>query len=356
MRSWLTLSIAALVSILFSACDSGGDGDRSATPSPSSSIAPGSAPVGPARSLLYLDGSDLRTFDLANGNDRFLARAPSTDATATPNGDRIAYVVSSTPVSSDEDFIASPELQIADVSSGSMSDAGPGFSPMWNPDGSRLGALVPAEARGCEGETCLGTVSAAVIDPATGVRTTVVEPGRMSLLGWWGDRLLVGLQDPPSVIAASLDGSVERLSLVPNEVWGPAPNGESLLVIYEDSAGFARPDSATDDPVPLDGLVLGEGAWAPDSGAVAAVGLGRRGQQLVLIGPQDGRPQPVAGSAGAQGQIVWAPDSGSFVFARSTGGRGLRLEAVHCKVESEPECSPPLFSWGRGVRLLALVP
>ncbi len=357
MRSWLTFSNAALVLVLFLSCDSGG-GDRPAAPStrPSSSLVSTPAAKGPARSLLYLDGNDLRTFDLATGRDRFLAQAPSTDATATPDGDRIAYVVSSSPGPTDEDFIAVPELQIADVSSGALSDAGAGFSPMWSPDGSRLAALVPAEARGCEGETCLGTVSAAVIEPATGDRTTVVEPGRMSLLGWWGDRLLIGLQDPPSVIASSVDGSLERLDFVPNEVWGPAPNGDSLLVVDEDSARFARPDSpAIADSVPLDGLMLGEGAWAPNSSEVAAVGLGRGGSQIVLLGPHDGRPRPVARSGGAQGQIVWAPDSGSFVFARSIGGRGLRLQALHCRMRNEVACSP-LFSWGRGVRLLALVP
>ena len=285
MRYRLNVARAALVAVLLVSCSPVDDGD-SVAPLPGPLAPTTSTPVedGPAQSLLYLDGRDLRSFDLTTGRDRLLGRAPSTDAVAAPDGRHIAYVASSSPAPDDEDFIAAPELRIGEVVSGNSSTVGPGYSPLWSPDGTRLAALVPADVRTCEGEACLGTVSAAMIDPVTGARTTVVEPGRMSLLGWWGDRLLVGLQDPPSVIAAAMDGSHERLDLVPNELWGPSPDGEALLVVDEDSAGFRRSEDAGDaGSVALDGLVLGEGAWAPDSSAVAAVGLGPGRSELVLL-------------------------------------------------------------------------
>ena len=356
MRCRRTITCASLVSLLLLSC-SPRDSDRSAVPPATPSTPTASNPAGelPARSLLYLDGRDLRSFELKTGRDRLLGRAPSTDAEVSPDGTHVAYVVASSPTPGDEDFIASPELRVVEVTTGKSSTVGPGFSPLWSPDGTLLAALVPADDRNCEGETCLGTVAAAVFDPDSGERTAVAGPGQMSLLGWWGERLLVGLQDPPAAVAASVDGSVERLGLVPNEVWGPAPDGGSIFVINGDSAHFEVPESSDEaEAVPLEGLVLGEGAWAPDSETVAAVGLRARGSELVLVEPQMPGLQPVPDSEGAQGQVVWAPDSASFVFTRSIGGRDLRLEAVHCTRSEGIDCER-LFSWGRGVRLLGLI-
>jgi hypothetical protein len=351
-----TLTSAALVSLLFLSCSTDGAKRPTAAPSPRSTTSSDSAPVvpGPARTLLYLDGRDLRSLDLETGRDRLLDRAPSTDAEATSDGSVIAYVVSSSPTPGDEDFIATPEVRVVEVESGASSTVGPGFSPLWTRDGTRLAMLVPTEVRECEGEACAGTVSAVVADRATGERATVVDAGSMSLLGWWGDRLLVGLQDPPSVIAVSIDGSIERLDLAPNEVWGPAPDGTNLLVVDGNFARFVAPGAPKGVSVPLEGLVLGEGTWAPDAGVVAAVGLRPRGSELVLVEPESSGLERVGGSEGAQGQVVWAPDSASFVFTRSTGGRAFRLEAVHCSLQGL-RCEK-LFSWGRGVRLLALIP
>ncbi len=330
-------------------------------PTPLPPIAPSSPrPTSPsaapeARSLLYLDGRDLHRFDLAGARDEVLTEAPSVDATAAADGSRIAYVVDAATAPGHEDFVVAPEIQIAEVDSGELVPAGPGFSPRWSSDGDLLAVLVPAEERDCEGETCAGLVEVVIIDPVTGDRTTVLDPSRSSLLGWWGRRLLVAAQDPPEVLAVSLSGDTDSLGYLPSEVWGPAPDGRSLLVVQEGRVEFVPADpSEAARAVRLKGLVLGEGAWSPDSGAVAAVGLRGPRSALVLLRP-GGSMETVRGSSGAQGQVVWAPDSASLVYARAAGPRGLGLQARFCADPYRTGCRS-LFSWARGVRLLALVP
>jgi hypothetical protein len=202
-----------------------------------------------------------------------------------------------------------------------------------------------------------------VVHDLTDPRPTVVlEAGRWFLLGWSGDRLLVSQEgDPDTTLSVALDGSVSALGVPPSEMWAASPDGR-WVVTAPTGAAAVRPllDGAVAGPGVihrLDGAVLAEGQWAPDSSMVAAVRLdaGDRGvaSRLVTLAPGTDGPTTVPGTSGAAGQVLWGP-GGRVVFAR-TASRGRRLEAVMCDLAGPAACRP-LFSWARGVTLLALLP
>jgi dipeptidyl aminopeptidase/acylaminoacyl peptidase len=108
-------------------------------------------------------------------------------------------------------------------------------------------------------------------------------------------------------------------------------------------------DLDTDESRPADlAAALGDGAWAPDGSEVALVELRGRGQ-LVLLDTGTGEARKVADGAGAQGSVVWSPDSERFAFARIDPDDRFRLQAVVCT--SDSGCVPA-FTWERGVHLL----
>ncbi|MDQ3985408.1 MAG: hypothetical protein M3280_02790, partial [Actinomycetota bacterium] len=251
-------------------------------------------------------------------------------------------------------------IRVLDLATESDRSLGPGFAPLFSPDGDRIAFLLPEETRICEGEVC---ASQAMVATAPSSRAGSIErltgPGMFALLGWSGESLVVFDQSSPArAFITDRSGRVSDIPAPPSEIWAPSPDGRWLLQVRGGAAVFAAVEGGPNISVPLGGAALGEGAWAPDSRRVAAVAIGPGGpaaSELVLLRPDARSVKPVRGSRGAAGQVHWAPDSQSLVYARSTGGRGLRLEAVHCADLNRPETCRPLFSWGRGISLLALV-
>lgn len=368
-RSVTFFSLAALValSLFFPACtdDKGATetARRRPSQSPAQKTSSSASPVDSATPsddggpvLLYMDGRTLHRFDVEAGDEK-LDKLPSPDVAATLDGARLAYVVGAVEAPDDEDFIASPEIRIYEVESGNDVTIGGGLSPFWHPDGTRLAYLEPNAARVCEGESCSGSSNVVIADLETEERKTVVADGRWSLVGWWGERLLVVDQEgEPATVAVSEDGETETLPVAPSEVWGAAPDGGPVVRSVGDRVEFLSPDRfevlATVD---LDGRLLGRGTWSPTSEELSAALLdrGRFTSQLVLIDLNTQDPVSLDASRGATGEVVWAVDGDAYVYVRSTGPQGLMLEAVYCARASSNVCDP-LFSWRRGVKLLSL--
>ena len=322
---------------------------------PDSSETPGRSA---ASALLYMKGRVLRRFDLRTGGDGVLREFPTQDVALSADGATAAYVAPTAP-GGDEDFVPSPGITLIDVATGVAGDLGPGVSPSFSPSGDFLAWLKPSGARVCEGETCSGESSVVVSRDDGDAPRVVLPPGRWSILGWAGDLVLAADQsDPDSVAVAGLDHPATDVAMNARTLWGASPDGDTLLQTRGKTALFSFfGDGEGAEPVPVDGT-LGEGAWSPDSEVVAAVRLGAVEQgipesDLVLLDRSGGEPRRVPGSEGAVGQVVWAPDSLAFVYARSTGPKGLNLEAVLCREPPAGGCRS-LFSWPRGVLLLRL--
>ena len=339
--------------------------DRADAPSPASPITPDgstrSADPSPALGLevIYLNRQTVIAREVDGGSERTLAQLSSPDAVASPDGALVAYVTTSDPAA-EEDFVAAPELRVLDVDSGSEHSIGPGFAPVFSPDGNRIAFLVPEQMRICEGEACASrSVVAVAASSGDEPIERLTEPGMFALLGWLDESVVVFDQSsPPRALIAHESGAASTIPYPPHEIWGPSPDGRWLLAIRGGDAVFESVEGRERTHVPLGRAALGEGAWAPDSSGVAAVAIGRGGpaaSELVLVRPATRSITSVTGSRGAAGQVHWAPDARSLVYARSTGSRGRRLEAVFCPDVTGASACRPLFSWGRGVTLLALV-
>ena len=355
------LVLPAVVFVFLISCSDadGGGGSRASestvtSSSPESSSSPEKTIAG-EEGLLYLDGRTLRRLSLDRDFEEALGRVPSADVTASVGGDALAYIVPSAPSAQDEDFVALPDLYVRDVGGGGESLIGSGVGPLWHPDGRRLAYLEPRGPRVCEAETCEGTAAVVIADVEEEQRNTVLGQGRWALLAWLGDALVVADRDTASTVVVDMTGSVEQLGLSPDEFWGASPDGRWVAAVEGDVLRFLPAPGAAQAPqaVDISGRILAEGAWAPTSDVIAAVVLDERGgSSLALIEPAGGLDE-VEGSRGAAGPVLWASDGSSYVYVRSSGRRGLRLEAVHCELGPRPKCAR-LLSWARGISPLAL--
>lgn len=303
----------------------------------------------------------MRRFDVATERDESIARLPSADVRAAAASGWIAALVDRRPPAvGEEDFAVEPHLELLDAATGDRVAAGPGFSPVWNPDGSRLAWLRPVEPRSCFGESCSGRVEVAVLDPSSSARRRVLPPGRWALLGWAGDALLVSeVDDPDHVLLASLDGSVESLDVVPSELWGASPDGGWIVTVSASGVEVAALQGGAVEersPVPLRATALAEGSWSPGGDRLAAVALragtgGVPRSRVVVVVPGPRRAAAVEGSDGAAGSVLWSRDGAWIAFARQVGPGARRLRAVVCRLGGG--CRG-LFSWTDDVELLRL--
>jgi hypothetical protein len=183
-----------------------------------------------------------------------------------------------------------------------------------------------------------------------------------ALLGWSGERRIVAItlgQQPFLVVnqvgAPFQDREVPGFA--PQSVRGVSPTEYTLLIAQGRKTFLTSPGIGAQPPLELGGARVGDGSWSLD-GALIAAPLrdvrpnGRVKSRLALIDVIANKVLSVPGSMGAQGGVVWAPDSKYFAYLRaSSASTGRRLQAVACSTDFE--CKP-LFNWRSGVRLLAL--
>lgn len=310
--------------------------------------------------LLFLRGRIIRSFDLDGDVQEPVLTLPTGDAVLSPDGATVAVVTPAIPTGNDEDFLEYPELLTIDMDDGDRSTVGPGFSPQWSPAG-HLAYLEPVERRACDGEVCSGRVRVAILQPGGTPRRTT-RPGHWGLLGWAGDRLLVAdRSDLSRTLSLGVDGAETPLDIPPSEIWGGSPDGRWLIQATARTTRI-RPLDGTGAPtgrgprVDLEGAVLGQGAWAPDSSVVAGVAIkassgGIPVSTLVTFSTDDPDPSVLPGSRRAAGNVIWASDSSRYAYVQATGPRGGRLTARMCDLGGE--CRD-LFHWTQGVTLLAL--
>ena len=306
-------------------------------------------------SLLYLRGARLHRLDLRTGGDEVLRTLPPADVHAAPDSAWLALV--SDPRATD--FAAQPRLSLLHPDSGRRRSIGPGFAPLWRPDGAAVAYLRPVEERSCDAETCAGRVEV-VTAGLSGERDILLGPGHWTLLTWAGPRLLVAdLDDPGAVTITGGPGPPHRLPLAPAEIWGASPDGRWVVVARPRDAAFialSRADELGRRRGLRPGGRLAEGAWSPHSDTVAGVvlqgiGDGVPSSRVVLSSP-DGASRALRGSKGAAGAPLWSPDGRAIAFPQAAGKARDRLRAQVCILESS-SCRSWL-NWTDEVRLLRL--
>jgi hypothetical protein len=306
-------------------------------------------------SLLYVRGDRLHRLDLRTGGDEVLRRLPPADVHAAPASAWLALVTAPGAA----DFAAHPRLSLLHPGSGERRRLGPGFAPLWRPDGDAVAYLRPVEERSCDVEACAGRVEV-VSTELSGDRQTLLGPGHWTLLAWAGPRLLVAdIDDPGTVTITGGPGPSHRLPLAPAELWGASPDGRWVVVAGPRGAAFIalnRADELGRRRALMTRGRLAEGEWSPHSDAVAGVVLrgvedGVPSSRVILSSPE-GASRPLRGSKGAAGAPLWSVDGRAIAFPQAVGRAQGRLRAQVCLLE-RPSCSSWL-SWTDEVRLLRL--
>ncbi|MDQ3953814.1 MAG: hypothetical protein M3279_12765 [Actinomycetota bacterium] len=321
--------------------------------------------------VLYMSGTSLIRRNLETQSEEPAGTVPSPSVYASPGSHWIAYVTSK--VSPDDDFAAAPVLHLYDLENDDKEKYGAGVAPVWNPAGTHVAFLRPVEPRECQGESCSGAVQVGVVEASTGEEALLLDPGRYSILGWAGDRILVSdFADPTRTISVSLNDDPGDLGMPASQYWDSSPDGRWVVKSNAKKTEFISiEDGELADErvtVELGDYQLLEGAWAHDSSQVAAVvsleGKGVRGKgerqrlvpqkdstRIVTFSPDDPTPRTVDGTFGATGTVMWSVDNAGVVFASLLDPKRALFQATYCTLGNESSCEV-VTSWTEGVALL----
>lgn len=293
------------------------------------------------RSLVYLRDQALVRLDLGSDEEETLGTVPAPDV--FPIADRADRFLLVEDKAGGEDFAQDPELSVIDDEGRTVRSLGAGFSPLVDPTGTRVVYLRSESQRVCEGEVCLGAVELRVAD-LNGARDEVLRTGDWHPLAWAADRLIVSGKG--LAYEMTLDGELERLTVIPSEVWGVTPDGTQMVVSRRGGAEFLDLETNKSRPTQVDGA-LAEGEWNSDGDELVAVVIDGARTELVRLSVADGSVAPVPDSRGAMGPVLRGPED-SFAYVRSAG---LKLEAVVC---DEGDGCRPVLTWAEGLLPLAL--
>ena len=320
--------------------------------------------------LVYVKGTSLFLYDLASGRRHKVAELPSADVAVSPDGKDYAVVEETSRAGSAPEGFRKPVVRLGSIEGEDARKLGPGRSPLWSPDGKYIAAI--ARARGvfsCDArpgdprktKKCRATELVVIYSVSQNDRPQIaLSADRWSLIGWTAaDQILATSLIFQNVVLGYPGASseeAETLNLEPAEVWGVSPSEYTLLVVRDGRTFFASPGEGEGATVDLDGALLGDGAWSPDGKKVAAVSIqqlaeGSPRSEVVMVDVATGKVEAVPRSKNAQSAAVWSKGSDFFAFVRVDPARASKLQAVLCSTELGCD---RLFSWGRGVALLAL--
>ena len=327
-------SVVALTSVVLCACTS-----VAPMPAPEPTFTP-DATVGPPAWLIYVEGTTLKTYDIASGASERITRLPSADVAVSPDGLRLVATRETHPEGPGAEGFRRPELVIASTDAQEdPSSLGPGRSPLWAPNSSAVAAIASS-----------GGGEEIVVYQIPGGKTVTAAPSEQawSLVGWQ-DLDVVAIGGRNRVVRIpSFGDELTRLRVAPPELWGVSPAGGAYLAIGRDAPAIVAPEARR--KVRVQDGVLGDGTWSLDGARIAAVVLDGARSTLVMVDTSTGKVRDVPAGDAAQGNVVWSLDSQMFAFVRVDPSAQGRLQAVVCTVKLECDVA---FDWREGVRLLA---
>ena len=288
--------------------------------------------------LLYLRDKELVAYDLASGTQTDITELPTPDVAVSPDGLLLVAVEEGSPEGPGPEGYREPRLVVASTGGDETpSELGPGRSPVWAPSSAAVAAIAPTD----RGESIV------IYNlPGAASATTAPDDERWSIVGWRGTDV-VAIGSRSGVVAIPTTGAEPTpLSIPPSDLWGVSPTGATHLAVEGDEVRIA---GATNERLRGLDATLGDGSWSWGGGHVAVALLdGPGGLALIDVARADVTDIPEG--VGAQGNVVWSATGDRFAFARVDPAHRGRLQAVTCTLDDKCD---ELFSWGRGVRLLA---
>ena len=289
--------------------------------------------------LLYLRDKELVAYDLVTGTQTEISGLPSPDVAVSPDGLLLVAVEEGSPHGPGPEGYREPRLVVASTSGDETpSELGPGRSPVWAPSSTAVAAIT---------RTARGESIVIYNLPGTASPTAAPDDERWSIVGWRGtDVVAIGSRSGVVAIPTT-GGDLTPLSIPPSNLWGVSPTGTAHLAVDGDEVRIAGAKNER-----LDGLeaTLGDGSWSWGGDHIAVALLDGPGG-LAVIDVGRATVTDIDEGVGAQGNVVWSATGERFAFVRIDPTNRGRLQAVTCTLDKRCD---PLFSWGRGVRLLAL--
>jgi hypothetical protein len=320
--------------------------------------------------LIYVERTVLKSYDVASGESSKLSELPSADVAVSPDGSRFVAVREASALGEGAEGFRNPVLEIGSIEGGEAEGLGPGRSPVWSPDGGRIATIAVrpdsylcggrAEiseedlGRDCEPGEFVYTYDLAAADPqAEGLGSGPAES--WAILGWTRtDSLLITAGSTSAILPVGAEDP-ELLGFGASEIWGASPVENLMLILDGKRARLIMPGEGERATLDLGGALPGDGTWSPEGSHIAVALVTRKGIRaettLALIDAATGDLSEVHDSAGAQGSVAWMEDGSAFVYTRVSPDDPKRLQAVLCSVDLECEA---LFDYKEGVSLLAL--
>ena len=257
----------------------------------------------------------------------------------SPDGLLLVAVEEASPQGPGPEGYREPRLVIASTAGDQIpSELGPGRAPVWASNSSAVAAIAPTK----RGETIV------VYNlPGTSSPTAAPDDERWSIVGWRNTDIIAIGSRSGVVAIPTTGGDITALEVPPSKLWGVSPNGAEQLVVAGRTARLAGGGRE-----PLEGLkgTLGDGTWSWGGEHIAVAVIDDGPGSLALIDVARGKVTDIKEGKGAQGNAMWAENGERFAFVRIDPVQRGRLQAVTCALDTRCD---PLFSWGRGVRLLA---
>jgi hypothetical protein len=309
-----------------------------------------------------------------DGTDTSLAKLPSADVAVSLDGSRFVTVREGSGERSDEEGFVEPRLMLGTTANASsLTEIGPGRSPVWSPDGAFVAAITVAEGHSiCPGRVDQGDAEGQPEDSdcvdgervtaypgsGSGPGVSAIGSGTWSIVGWTFAHHIVAASRHNEAVMLGFPGAtfeeIQNIPFTPGQVWGVSPTEATLLVVAQGNTVLttAGSDAAGSETTKVDlPGTPADGSWSPNGLHIAVVAIGGGPDRLYLVDPATGSAAKVPESEGAQGNVVWSADGQRFAYVRVDPDARTSLQAVVCSADLQCE---KLFGWEEGVRLLSL--
>lgn len=301
-----------------------------------------------APSIYYVEGNAMKEIAPSDSEGETLAEGVSAAAEASPDGARAAWVAYAGPTDPVAHIYTFGQEGIETV---------PGEAPTWKGDGSEFAVMRPVGGTECSEGECNGPVEVFTVDAASGEATELLNEGRWSLIGWVGDRLVVGdAQREDSAFIVEAKNEVTPIDIAAEDIRSIAPDGQWIVVVAEsgpelwsledDSVEFAERFGGPEDTfTSID--------WTEDSSRFAAILTTLEDTTIVSVDVDSSTPDVVVDDLEPSGDLFWAPDEQGMVFT-AVNREEVQLEATYCPLDGG-DCSV-YITWQTGTSVISPVP